>query len=418
MNVLEKILARASQKTEVRAGDIVDAKIDVAMIHDLTGPLTVQSWKKIGRERVWDPDRIVVVFDHLVPPPTEEAAEVQNAVRRFVAEQGIHNFYEIGRGGVCHQVLPEKGHIIPGDVIVGADSHTVTYGAFGAFATGIGSTEMAAVFATGKLWFRVPRVIKIEASGELGEFVMGKDLALCMIGQLGSSGANYKGLEFTGPAIEKMSVDGRMTLCNMSVEAGAKAGIVPADDKTIRYLQAITKARLNPPFSDDDAAYESKMSIDAGSLEPQVAVPSSPDQVRTVESVEGTIVNQGFIGSCTNGRVEDYRIAAKILRGRKIHSNVRLIVTPASQEVYHQCIREGLIETFLESNAIVTSPGCGACIGIHQGVLGPGEVCISSSNRNFVGRMGSTEAKVFLASPATVAASMLKGEITDPRRVS
>lgn len=418
MNIFEKILARASQRSDLKAGDIVDAKIDAAMIHDLTGPLTVQSWKKIGLDKVWDPNRVVVIFDHLVPPPTEQAAEVQNVVRRFVAEQGIPNFYEIGRGGVCHQVMPEKGHVKPGEVIVGADSHTVTYGAFGAFATGIGSTEMAAVFATGRLWFRVPKVIKIEATGALGHLVMGKDLALHVIGKLGSSGANYRGLEFTGEAIDKMSIDGRMTLCNMSVEAGAKASIVPPDNKTIRYLQGRANAPLSPLFSDEDAAYESKMSINAAALDPQVALPSSPDHVEPAEKVEGTKVDQGFIGSCTNGRIEDYRIAAKILRGKKIHSNVRLIVTPASQEVYHQCLREGLLETFVESNAIVTGPGCGACIGVHQGVLGPGEVCISSSNRNFVGRMGSPRSRVFLASPATVAASVLKGEITDPRKLS
>lgn len=418
MNIFEKILARGSGRSETRAGEIVDAKIDVAMIHDLTGPMTVQSWNKMGLDEVWDPNRIVVIFDHLVPPPTEQAAELQNAVRRFVIEQHIPNFYEIGRGGVCHQVMPEKGHVRPGEVIVGADSHTVTYGAFGAFATGIGSTEMAAVFATGRLWFRVPKVIKVEARGVLSEFVMGKDLALDVIGRLGVSGANYRGLEFTGQAIDEMSMDGRMTLCNMSIEAGAKAGAVPPDSKTINYLQGRTNASFDPILSDEDAHYERTMVVDAAALGPQVALPSSLDQIRPVEKVEGIKVDQGFIGSCTNGRMEDYRIAARILRGRKIRSNVRLIITPASQEVYHQCLREGLLETFVESNAIVTNPGCGACIGVHLGVLGPRDVCISSSNRNFVGRMGSREAKIFLASPATVAASMLKGEIRDPRSVS
>jgi homoaconitate hydratase family protein len=314
--------------------------------------------------------------------------------------------------------MPEKGHVRPGEVIVGADSHTVTYGAFGAFATGIGSTEMAAVFATGRLWFRVPKVIKVEARGVLSEFVMGKDLALDVIGRLGVSGANYRGLEFTGQAIDEMSIDGRMTLCNMSIEAGAKAGAVPPDSKTINYLQGRTNASFDPILSDEDAHYERTMVVDAAALGPQVALPSSLDQIRPVEKVEGIKVDQGFIGSCTNGRMEDYRIAARILRGRKIRSNVRLIITPASQEVYHQCLREGLLETFVESNAIVTNPGCGACIGVHLGVLGPRDVCISSSNRNFVGRMGSREAKIFLASPATVAASMLKGEIRDPRSVS
>jgi 3-isopropylmalate/(R)-2-methylmalate dehydratase large subunit len=418
MNIFEKILAKASGRSETKAGDIVDARIDAAMIHDLTGPMTVQSWNKIGLAKVWNPTRIVVIFDHLVPPSTEQAAKVQNEVRKFVIEQSIPNFYEIGRGGVCHQVMPEKGHVRPGELIVGADSHTVTYGAFGAFATGIGSTEMAAVFATGSLWFRVPKAIKVEARGNLGEFVMGKDLALDVIGKLGISGANYRGLEFTGEAVDNLSIDGRMTLCNMSIESGAKAGIVPPDRKTINYLQGRAKASLTPILSDQDAVYERRIVIDAAALGPQVALPSSLEQIRPVEEVVGTKVDQGFIGSCTNGRIEDFRIAARILRGKKINSNARLIITPASQEVYHQCLREGLLETFVESNAVVTNPGCGACIGIHLGVLGPGDVCISSSNRNFVGRMGSVDAKIFLASPATVAASMLRAEITDPRTVS
>jgi 3-isopropylmalate/(R)-2-methylmalate dehydratase large subunit len=314
--------------------------------------------------------------------------------------------------------MPEKGHVRPGELIVGADSHTVTYGAFGAFATGIGSTEMAAVFATGKLWFRVPKAIKIQARGTLGEFVMGKDLVLDVIGKLGISGANYRGLEFTGEAVDRMSIDGRMTLCNMSIEAGAKAGIVPPDHRTINYLQGRAKASFTPIVSDQGAAYERELVLDAAALGPQVALPSSLEQIRPVEEVVGTKVDQGFVGSCTNGRIEDYRVAARILRGKKIGRNVRLIITPASQEVYRQCLREGLLETFIESNAIVTNPGCGSCIGIHLGVLGPGDVCISSSNRNFIGRMGSVEAKIFLASPATVAASMLRGEITDPRTVS
>jgi len=416
--IFEKILARASGRPETKPGDIIDARIDVAMIHDLTGPMTVQSWNKIGLAKVWDSSRIVVIFDHLVPPSTEHAAKVQNEVRKFVAEQGIPNFYEMGRGGVCHQVMPEKGHVRPGELIVGADSHTVTYGAFGAFATGIGSTEMAAVFATGKLWFRVPKAIKIQARGTLGEFVMGKDLVLDVIGKLGISGANYRGLEFTGEAVDRMSIDGRMTLCNMSIEAGAKAGIVPPDHRTINYLQGRAKASFTPIVSDQGAAYERELVLDAAALGPQVALPSSLERIRPVEEVVGTKVDQGFVGSCTNGRIEDYRVAARILRGKKIGRNVRLIITPASQEVYRQCLREGLLETFIESNAIVTNPGCGSCIGIHLGVLGPGDVCISSSNRNFIGRMGSVEAKIFLASPATVAASMLRGEITDPRTVS
>ena len=418
MNIIEKILARASDREQVRPGEIVEARINSAMVHDITGPLAVESWKKLEETKVWDPDRIVVIFDHFLPPPTEQAAKLQKMMRDFVDEQGIRNFYDIGRGGICHQVMPEKGHVHPGDVIVGADSHTCTYGAFGAFSTGIGSTEMAAVFATGHLWFKVPRTIRVNVTGSFAPFVMAKDLILQVLGKLGVSGANYRGIEFTGQTVEDMSIGGRMTLCNMSIEAGAKTGAVAPDAKTAEYLGASSSNSFESLRSDGDSAYERTIEIDSSTLSPQVARPHSPDNVAPIEEIPEIRVDQAFLGSCTNGRTEDLRIAAKILDGKRVHDHTRLIVTPASQDVYQNCLEEGLLEIFTQSGAIVTNPGCGICIGIHLGVLAPGDVCVSSSNRNFVGRMGSPQAKIFLASPATVAASAMTGRITDPRKLS
>ena len=313
--------------------------------------------------------------------------------------------------------MPERGHVHPGDVIVGADSHTCTYGAFGAFSTGIGSTEMAAVFSTGRLWFKVPRTIKINVHGSFAPFVGSKDLMLHVLGKLGVSGANYRGIEFTGPTIEDMSVAGRMTVCNMSVEAGAKTGVVAPDAKTVEYLSA-RGGSSQILRSDEDSEYERTIDVEVSTLAPQIARPHSPDNVRAIQDLPETRIDQAFLGSCTNGRTEDLRIAARLLEGRRLHNRVRMIVTPASQEVYGECLREGLFDIFTESGVTVTNPGCGVCIGIHMGVLGPGDVCISSSNRNFAGRMGSPQAEIFLASPATVAASAITGKITDPRRLS
>lgn len=418
MNITEKILAEASGREQVHPAEIIDTEIDSAMIHDITGPLAVQSWKKLEEATVWDPDRVVVIFDHFLPPPTEQAANLQKMMRGFVEEQGIRNFYDIGRGGVCHQVMPEKGHVQPGDVIVGADSHTCTYGALGAFSTGIGSTEMAAVFSTGHLWLKVPRTIKINVTGNFGPLVMSKDLILHILGKLGVSGANYRAMEFTGQTIEEMSISGRMTICNMSIEAGAKNGIVAPDTKTTEYLSASRSSSFQDLRSDEDSDYERTIEIDASTLSPQVARPHSPDNAAPIDEIPETRVDQAFLGSCTNGRTEDLRIAAEVLDGRAVHNHTRLIVTPASQDVYRECMREGLIDVFTRSGAVVTNPGCGICIGIHMGILAPGEVCVSSSNRNFIGRMGSPEAKIFLASPATVAASAVTGKITDPRKLS
>ncbi len=415
MNIAEKILARASGKKDVTPGEIVEAKIDVAMVHDLTGPLTVKSFREIGVERVWDNQRIVIILDHLVPASSVRAAELQKIMRDFAKEQGIKNFYDIGRGGVCHQAMPEKGHVRPGSLIVGADSHTCTYGAFGAFATGIGATDMASVFATGKLWFKVPGAIKIDVTGKFQEFVTPKDLILNIIGEIKADGAIYKGLEFTGSTIRNMSIDGRMTLCNMAVEMGAKNGIIEPDETTSRYVKERTEKPFNPVKSDPGSSYERVLNFNVKDMEPQVACPHSVDNVKPISEIGEVEINQAFLGSCTNGRLEDLRLAARLLKGKKVRDGVRMLVTPASQEIYFQALKEGLMETFIEAGAFVCNPTCGPCLGGHLGLLAPGEACITSSNRNFIGRMGSPEAYVYLASPATVAASAVTGKITDPR---
>jgi len=417
LNIVEKILAKASGEKEVAPGQIVDAKVDAAMIHDLTGPRAIESFEEIGVEKVWDPNKIVVIFDHDVPPSTIKAAELQKRVREFVRKQGIKNFYDIGRGGVCHVVMLEKGHVRPGDLIVGADSHTVTYGALGAFTTGIGATDMAAVMATGTIWLRVPEALKFEVTGGLGKFVLAKDLILHIIGMIGSDGATYKAMIFSGEAVREIGIDGRATICNMSIEAGAKAGIVEPDEKTIQYVRERVNGDFTPLKSDPDAEFSKTFEINASELEPQVAIPHSVDNVKPVSEVGDIEIDQAFLGTCTNGRLDDLRVAAEVLRGKKVKEGVRFVIIPGSQEVYEKALKEGLIDIFVSAGAVVGVPGCGPCIGISRGVLADGEVCISAANRNFVGRMGSPKAKIYLASPATVAASAITGKITDPREV-
>lgn len=411
MNITEKILAKASKRKEVSPKEIVEVNVDAVMVNDLTGPLAVDSFRKIGIEKVWDPEKIAIVLDHLAPASSEKAAELHKMLREFAEEQGIHGLYDVGEG-VCHQVMVEKGYVKPGALIVGADSHTCTYGAFGAFSTGIGSTEAAAVFATGKIWLRVPEAFRINVKGFLQSYVTPKDLILHIIGQIGADGAIYKSIEFTGPTIRSMSADGRMTLCNMVVEMGAKNGIIEPDETAIKYLK-LESAELMK--SDPDAHYERVLEMDVSGLEPQVACPHSVDNVKPVSDVSCVEIDQGFIGSCTNGRIEDLRLAARVLMGKKVKKGVRLLVVPASKEVYLQALREGLIEILMKAGAVVCNPTCGPCLGGHLGLLAADEVCISSSNRNFIGRMGSVKAKIYLASPATVAASAVTGKITDPR---
>ncbi len=419
MNITEKILAKASGKNTVCSGEIVDANVDMVMVHDLTGPLAVEAFKRIGIKNVWDNQKVVTVLDHQVPAESVKAAELHKMMRKFAKEQKIR-LYDVGKGGICHQVMPEKGHVLPGTLIVGADSHTCTYGAFGAFATGIGSTEAAAVFATGKIWLKVPEAIKINVKGHFQKYVTPKDLILSIIGKVGADGAIYKGVEFAGPTIRSMSMAGRMTLCNMTVEMGAKNGIVEPDEITCKFLEGRT-AKALVPFdslqSDAGTSYEKVMNIDVTDLGPQIACPSSVENVKPVSELSNVQVEQAFIGSCTNGRIEDMRLAAQVLKGKRVNDGVRTLVIPASQEVYSQALREGLIEIFTDAGALVCGSTCGPCLGGHIGLLASGEVCVSTSNRNFIGRMGSTEASVYLASPATVAASAITGRITDPREL-
>jgi 3-isopropylmalate/(R)-2-methylmalate dehydratase large subunit len=410
----EKILGRASNQ-EVAPGDIIDGAVDLAMSHENTAAISGK-FKSIGVPRVWDPTKIVVPIDHCAPAANEDYAKNHKIIREFVKEQNITNFYDI-KAGVCHQVLPEKGHVKPGMLIVGSDSHTPTYGAFGAFATGIGRTEMAAVYATGKIWLRVPESFKIVVEGKLPDKVSAKDVILYIIGDLRADGANYKAVEFCGDTVEHMTVGERMVLCNMSAEMGAKAGMVPFDDTTRTYLDERTDRMYTVLNPDRDAIYEKVVNVNVSNLEPQVACPHTVDNVRPVSKVEGTPVNQAVLGTCTNGRVEDLAAAASLLKGKKIADTVRLIVIPASTEVYIEAVKNGVILDLVKAGAVVCNPNCGPCLGAHQGALAPGEVCISTSNRNFKGRMGCKDAEIYLASPATVAASALAGKITDPRGV-
>ena len=416
MTMAEKILAKAAGKKESEAGEIVMANIDVAMTHDLTGPLSVESFEKIGTSKVWDPEKIVIVFDHQVPADSLDAANNHLVMRQFVKEQGIKNFYDV-REGVCHQVLPEKGHVVPGEVIVGTDSHTCTHGALGAFSTGIGSTDMAMVFSTGQLWFKVPETIRFEIEGTLGNYVYAKDVVLNIIGQIGADGATYKACEFAGGTVKEMTVSDRMVLCNMAIEMGGKTGLVEPDAKTLKYVNARSNKSYEVMKSDLDAPSMETMHIDVNDLEPQIACPHHVDNVKPVSEVDGIEIDQIFLGSCTNGRISDLRDAAKILKGKQVADGVRMLVIPASREVYTKALDEGLINTFVDAGALVTNPCCGPCLGGHVGLLGPGEVSLSTSNRNFRGRQGSPEAEVYLSSAAVAAASAITGKITDPRGI-
>jgi len=385
--------------------------------------LVRKTFQEIGARQVWDAGKIVIVLDHRVPAESEKTATTHKAIRDFVRQQGIRNFYDVGRGGICHQVLAENGHVLPGMVVVGTDSHTTTHGAFGAFAAGIGATEMAGVWTEGRLWFKVPSTIRIEVTGELRRWISAKDLILYIIGQLGADGADYRSVEFDGPVIRDLSVSGRMVLANLSMEMGAKCAFTPVDEKLLRYLARRTatvlpsEARYAP---DPDARYERVLPIDVSEVlrEPQVACPHSVDRVRPVSEVSGLAVNQAVLGSCTNGRLEDFEIAARILDGQRVHPRTRLLVIPASQEIYLESMRLGYIQKLVEAGAMVNPPGCGPCVGVHQGILAAGEVCISSTNRNFLGRMGSKDSRVYLASPAVVAASAVAGAIVHPAEVT
>jgi 3-isopropylmalate/(R)-2-methylmalate dehydratase large subunit len=416
MTIAEKILARASGRKQVSTGEIVEAKVDVTMAHDLTAPLAIEALEGMGVKRVWDPSKVVIVLDHQAPATTLELAKDHIMLRRFVENNRIPNFCDVDQG-ICHEVVPEMGFALPGRLVVGADSHSCTYGALGCFATGVGSTDMAAIFATGKLWFRVPESMLFEINGKLRNRVAPKDIILRIIGDVGVDGATYRAAEFTGDGIKHITVAGRMTMCNMGVEMGAKTAIVPPDRLTREYLKGRARGKYKEVYSDRDAEYVDRSTYDVSKLEPQVACPHRVDNVRPVREVQGVEVDQAFLGSCTNGRLEDLVEAAKVMKGKKVAKGVRMIVSPASREVYIDAMNAGVLQRLVNAGAIVESPACAACMGCHVGILGPGEVSISSSNRNFKGRQGSPDAYVYLASPATVAASAVKGKITDPRDV-
>lgn len=415
LTAIQKVFSKKMGKTRVEVGEINEAKVDFLMLHEVTGPLAVEEFEKVSG-RVWDPSRVVVIFDHDVPPSTIELASQMKRMRSFVRKHGIGNFFEVGRGGIAHQVFFEEGFDTPGFLIIGVDSHTCTAGATGAVGIGVGSTDAAIVLATGEIWLRVPETMLVEVEGEFRKGVFAKDLALKTVGTVGANGATYKAVEYAGETIRRLSLSERLTLANLSVEMGAKTGIVQTDSKSREYAESFNKEKeFMDVVSDPDSDFE-KIEIDVSELEPVVSVPHSVDNVKPVREAEGLEIDQAFLGSCTNGRLDDLTIAFKMLKGRRIAPNVRLVVSPASVKIYREALKTGIVEEIMRAGGIVTSPTCGACLGMSRGVLAKGEVAVSSSNRNFIGRMGDKESRVFLASPATVVASALEGRISDPRR--
>ena len=418
MTLAEKILARASGRECVFPDQIVIARVDLAMSHE-NADLVRKSFLEIGVGRVWDRSKIVIIFDHRVPAESEKTATTHKAVREFVAAQGIEHFYDVGRGGICHQVLPEEGHVRPGMVIVGTDSHTTTHGAFGAFATGIGATEMAGVWTEGTLWFKVPSTLRVEAEGEFRPWISAKDLVLHLIGKLGAAGADYRAVEFDGATIRHMSVASRMVLTNLAMEMGAKVAFTPVDEILLDYLRPRVPEKLDMIAADPDACYERVIRLDVGEdlREPQIACPHAVDRVQPLSVLGEVPVHQAVLGSCTNGRLEDLEVAARIVAGRVVHARTRLIVIPASQRIYREAMRLGYLETLVAAGAMINPSGCGPCVGVHQGILAAGETCVSSTNRNFHGRMGSKDSFVYLASPAVVAASAIAGKLAHPESI-
>jgi 3-isopropylmalate/(R)-2-methylmalate dehydratase large subunit len=410
--IAEKIFS-AHSGTDAHAGDIVVADVDFVMGQDGTSPLAIKALEKMGVERVFDPDKVALVIDHSSPSPLEGVSALHTIMRDFGARTGA-KVYDVGCG-VCHQLIPENGHVVPGDLMVGCDSHTCTYGALNVFSTGVGSTDGAAAMASGKLWFKVPETMRVTYTGALRPGVFSKDLVLYLAGRIGADGATYKAIEFVGPVIDALSVEARMTISNMAIEVGAKAGLMAADGKTLAWYEGRSPRASAPQTADADAVYSDDLTFDASAIGPQIAKPHSVDNVSPIEEVVGTPVAQGYLGTCTNGRLEDFRIAAGILAGRRVADGVRFIVAPASKRILLDAMAAGYIQTLVEAGAVMVTPGCGPCVGTHNGVPSDGENVISTANRNFRGRMGNSKAFIYLGSPATVAASMIEGAITDPR---
>ncbi|MEW6696272.1 MAG: 3-isopropylmalate dehydratase large subunit [Bacillota bacterium] len=417
MTITEKILAAAAGKDSVKPGELINAKVDLVLANDITAPVAIKEFEKIGLNRVWDKERVAMVPDHFTPNKDIKSAEQAKLVRDFAHQQELTNYFEVGRMGIEHCLLPEQGLVGPGDVIIGADSHTCTYGALGAFATGVGSTDLAAAMALGETWFKVPESMKFVFNGQLNKYVGGKDLILYTIGKIGVDGALYRAMEFCGEAIRRLSMDGRFTMCNMAIEAGGKNGIIEPDEITRQYVEGRTKRPYTFYTSDPDAHYAEVYEFDTAKIEPQVAFPHLPENTRPVSEAGMVDIDQAVIGSCTNGRMEDLRLAAEILKGKKVNKRVRLIIIPGTQEIYRQAMREGLFEIFLDAGAVVSTPTCGPCLGGHMGILAKGERCIATTNRNFVGRMGHADSEVYLANPAVTAASAVTGRISHPEEV-
>lgn len=414
----QKILADHAGVKEVHAGELIEANVDIVMANDITGPMALPIFKKMA-DKVFDKDKVVLVPDHFTPNKDIKSAENSKAIREFSREQGLTHHMEQGKCGVEHAILPESGIVVAGDAVIGADSHTCTYGAIGAFSTGVGTTDIATGMATGQLWFKVPSAIKFNLHGKLPKYVSGKDVILHIIGRIGVDGALYKSMEFTGEGVKELSMADRFTICNMAIEAGAKNGIFPVDEAAIEYLDKHAKREYKIYKADKDAEYEEVVDVDLSAIRPTVAFPHLPGNAKTVDEIEAMdkiYIDQVVIGSCTNGRMEDLRKAAAILKGKKVADNVRVMVVPATQKIYLQCILEGILETFVEAGCAVNTPSCGPCMGGHMGVLAKGEKCVSTTNRNFVGRMGDVESLIYLASPETAAASAIAGYIANPEK--
>lgn len=417
MTMTQKILAAHAGLDSVVAGQLIEANLDMVLGNDVTSPVAINEMNKFGKDSIFDKTRISLVMDHFTPNKDIQSAENCKQVREFAKKHDILHYYDVGNMGIEHALLPEKGIVTCGDCVIGADSHTCTYGALGAFSTGVGSTDMAAGMITGKAWFKVPSAIKVVVTGEKAPFISGKDVILHIIGEIGVDGALYKSLEFTGDGIKNLSMDDRLCISNMAIECGAKNGIFPVDDVTLEYVNGRSLREYKVYEADADAEYDSTITVDLSTLRPTVAFPHLPENTKTIDEVPEIKIDQVVIGSCTNGRMEDMRIAASILKGKKVAKGVRVIVIPATQQIYLNCVKEGLAEIFVEAGAIVSTPTCGPCLGGHMGILANGEKAVSTSNRNFVGRMGHTKSEIYLASPAVAAASAVKGYIADPAKI-
>ena len=417
MTMTQKILAAHAGLAEVKAGQLIEAELDLVLGNDITSPVAINEMKKMNRQTVFDKDKIALVMDHFIPNKDIKSAENCKCCREFACRHEISNYFDVGDMGIEHALLPEKGLVVAGDAVIGADSHTCTYGALGAFSTGVGSTDMAAGMVTGKAWFKVPSAIRFELVRKPSKWVSGKDVILHIIGMIGVDGALYRSMEFTGEGIKNLSMDDRFTICNMAIEAGGKNGIFPVDETALQYMKEHSKREFTVYEADEDAEYDETYVIDLSRLKPTVSFPHLPSNTKTIDQVGEVKIDQAVIGSCTNGRIDDIRAAAEILKGKKVAKGVRCIVIPATQAIYLQAMREGLLEIFIEAGAVVSTPTCGPCLGGYMGILAAGERCISTTNRNFVGRMGHVDSEVYLASPAVAAASAVAGKITAPEAV-